>query len=108
MTSLAFTFYFRRADPFPLITAGVSFPNVTFFSFSRVLYARSLSLSPVMCLENPLSMYHWFSSSSANKAIPQFSACSSLFFHTLELGGTCLFSWILLLHSDSSWPKLLQ
>jgi len=111
LTFLALTFSFRKTKLLPLMIAGVSFPNETLFYFSKELYEYSFSLSPVMCLEPLLSMYHSFSCPSAYKAMPHLSDWDSFLLHILGFNGVCSFWSVgrnLLLHLDSSWPMLLQ
>ena len=60
-------------------------------TLSKALYERSLSLSLVLCLENPLSVYQRFYHPSANRVMPHLLDWNSFLFHTLEFDDVCSF-----------------
>ena len=92
MTFPALSLSFNWTEPLPFMNAGVSFLNEIFFAFYKALYDWIFSLSPVICFEHPLSIYHWFSCPSAYKAIPHLSGCGSFILHVLAFE-TCSF-WV--------------
>ena len=111
-TSSTFSYLFflfpKVIVPFPSILADTLSPNVT-LPFYFFIILRNFLLSPIICLENPLLIYHWHFFFLTYKDTLHYVTFSSTFvsFHiflSLLLGILIFKDCVGNLHSLALWP----